>query len=424
MKITLVQPRYFNIWEALGLAYIGAYLKKHSPVPVELEFYQGYFDSDDVILERAADSDIVGFSCTSPVWDAGLALARALKARNPGLRTVFGGWHPSAVPEDCIAEDGVDHVIVGEGELAFVDLVSGARERVLQGSPLPSLDEICPDRELIKTHRTIDLCEQMTGQRITAFQSCRVCQNSCTFCAERTITGRFNRKTNPIRERDPGHLIDEIMETHARYRLDHFKFVDATWNTSPEKVIAFCEEKRRRGLKLSWEANIHATYCTKPMLEAMKGAGCRQINVGCESGSQSILNDMKKGLKLEQIENVFAWARDVGIERRAFFLIGMPNESEEDMHKTEALVERIQPEVFGVTIICPYPGCDLYNSETMRDYDWSKTDEYSNPYWRTKYLTNAELHQWQERLTTRFSHSLAWHNRVLQQQQSEDGARS
>jgi radical SAM superfamily enzyme YgiQ (UPF0313 family) len=146
------------------------------------------------------------------------------------------------------------------------------------------------------------------------------------------------------------------------------------------------------------------------------------MNVGCESGSQRILNDMHKGLQVEKIRQTFEWARQVGIERRAYFLLGMPNETPEDVRKTEELVEEIQPEVFGITILSPYPGTDHYNPATMRDYDWTLCDEYSNPYWSTAHFSNAELHAVQARLTEKFSKQLAWHNRVLRESTESIGS--
>jgi radical SAM superfamily enzyme YgiQ (UPF0313 family) len=418
MKITFVQPRYFNIWEALGPAYIAAYLRSRHRGPLTLKFFQGYFDSDETIVQDAATSDIVAFSCTSPVFARAVRLARAVKEIRPEVRTVFGGFHPSAVPEDCLEQEGVDQVVVGEGEEAFFRIVSGENASIVRGERLLSLDEITPDRELIQNQRTIDLCEKIAGMRITSFQSARVCPFRCAFCSERIVTGVFNRKTNPIRERDARHLLDEIDWTARKYRLDYFKFSDATWNTSVEsnrKVTAFCEEKIRRNLRLPWEANVHAAFVTKEMLKIMKTAGCRMINVGCESGSQKILNDMHKSVTVEKIREVFRWAREIGLERRAFFLIGMPNETREDVLLTEKLIEELDPEVFGLTILCPYPGSDLYDPQKMRGYDWSLTDEYANPYWETEHFTNAELKNLQRRLTEKFRTKLAWHHTVMRE---------
>ncbi len=416
MKATIIQPRYFNIWEAIGLGYIGAYARKYFPGPLELDFFQGYFDSDDSIIETASTSDIVAFSCTSPTYGHALSLAKEIKKHNPNARTVFGGFHPSAVPEDCIAEEVVDQVIVGEGEKAFLESLKGNATPILLGERFDELSSVFPDRDFIKNNRTVDLCQQQTGMRITSFQSVRGCPFKCAFCAERVVTGNYDRKANPLRIRNAEHLLDEIELVADKYRLDSFKFADATWNTSIEsfhKIISFCESKIKRNFKLPWEANIHASFATREMLEIMKAADCQMINVGCESGSQKILNQMKKGLSVEKIRDVFHWGRELGLLRRGFFLIGMPDETLEDIRLTEKLVEDIEPDVFGVTILCPYPGSDLYDKNTMKNFDWSVADEYSNPYWSTKYLSNEELKKCQKRLLSKFSKNLAWHHKII-----------
>jgi len=415
MKVTLIQPRYFNIWEALGLGYIGAYVAAHAPRPLTLDFFQGFFDSDETIVRGAADSDIVGFSCTSPAFAHGARLARQIKAINPGAWTVFGGFHPSAVPEDCLETPGVDQVICGEGERGLLDTVLGNRERLVKSSPVDDVNALpFPDRELIRNERDIDLAHRYTGKRMTSFQSCRVCPLRCVFCAERIVTGVFSRTANPVRVVTPGRLLDEIESVARRYRLDHFKFVDATWNTSVEKVIAFCQEKVARGFTLPWEANVHAAFTSREMFRWMKEANCVQINVGCESGSPKVLRDMKKGISVEKITQVFEWGREFGIERRGYFILGLPTETEDDIRLTEQLVEHIDPDVFGVTIVCPYPGTDLYDPQRHHHTDWSRTDEYSNDFWSTGHLSNAELKRWQKRLTEKFRDRLAWHHTVME----------
>jgi anaerobic magnesium-protoporphyrin IX monomethyl ester cyclase len=164
---------------------------------------------------------------------------------------------------------------------------------------------------------------------------------------------------------------------------------------------------------LPWEANIHAAFTTEEMFYAMKASGCNQINVGCESGSPKILKDVRKGLKIDQLIRVFEWARKAKIERRGYFLLGMPNETEEDIRLTEKLVETVQPDVFGITILCPYPGSNMYDPKTMKNWDWTFADEYSNPYWSNSHFSNQQLKTWQKYLMNKFSDSLAWHNKII-----------
>ncbi len=410
MKTVLVQSKYFNIWEALGCGYLGAVARKHCK-DLNLQFFQSYFDADKEIIESCKNADVVGFSCTSPAYRHALGLAKAIKTLNRSAYIVFGGWHPSSMPE-IINEDAIDCVVVGEGDFVFSEILNGRRESVINAASVENFDLLpFPDRELIKNYREINLAQKITGIRMTSFQSVRGCPRSCVFCAEHSVSGKFNR-SNGLRVRSPENIISEINAVRDKYGLEYFKFVDPTWNISEDKVLAFCQEKLHTGNNLPWECNLHAALATKNMLKAMKEAGCCQINIGCESGSPKILQDMRKGLTVEQIKNVFLWAKGVGLKRRSFFLLGMPNETEEDIRMTEKLAEEIDPDVFGVTILCPYPGSELFNKE-FSDIDWAATDEYKNDFWRTKALTNADLKYWQNYLVQKFQEKSCWHNKEV-----------
>ncbi len=411
MKVTLIQPYYFNIWESIGLGYIAAYCKKKYPGELEFDFYQSYFDKDEDVVLRASTSDIVAFSCTSPTFKHGLRLAGQIKRKNSRVKIVFGGNHVSALKE--FIQEPIDQIVVGEGEQAFLEILEGNSDKIVEGKPLDFSQLPWPDRDLIKNGRTIALCYQMTGQRITSFQANRVCPFHCSYCAEKAITGIHHSKSNPIRSRDVNDLLDEIESVTKKYKLDAFKFVDATFDTSAKYVISFCREKIRRNNHTKWECMIHASLADKEMFPWLKEAGCMQINVGCESGSQRVLSAMKKGVTPEKIKNVFDWAKDNGIKRRAFFIIGMPEETEEDLLMTEKFAENLMPDVFGATILCPYPGSDLYNHDTMSLIEWDKTDEYSNDFWSTKHFSNLQLKEWQKRLTDKFKNNLAWHQKTI-----------
>jgi len=413
MKIVLIQARFFNIWEALGLGYIGALAKQHLSTQDRIEFYQGYFDSDETIVAACRDAGVVGFSCTSPTFAHAQALARQIKSINPKAYCVFGGWHPSAMP-DISGQEGIDCVIIGEGDYAFSEVLQGRRESIICAAPVPDLNTLpFPDRELIKNHREIALAQKITGRRITSFQSIRGCPRNCAFCGEHAVSGKLTRH-NPVRVRNPQHLMEEISRVTREYALDYFKFVDPTWNVSEEHVLSFCQEKLRVGNRLKWECNLHAATVTETMLSAMKQAGCCQINIGCESGSPRILRDMHKGITVDQVRQIFKWGRDIGLERRGYFLLGMPNETVEDIRLTEALIDDIQPDVVGITILCPYPGSSLY-AKYMKDktVDWSTTDEYTNDFWSTATLSNAELKHWQAYLVSKYKRKAAWHNKAL-----------
>lgn len=409
MKLTLVQPYYFNIWEALGIGYLGAYCKNQIS-DIDINFFQAYFDSDDMIVDGCKSSDYVGFSCTSPTFQHGIKLAKRIKEVNPSCKIIFGGNHVSGIP-DHIDEKCIDHIVVGEGEKALVKILSKEEtDRVVYGYgwELEFYQLPWPDRDLIKNDRTIDLCEKVAGIRSTSFLAHRGCPFRCKYCGEKTISGIRKVRTRSIFD-----ILDEIEFVSKKYQLNFFKFADATFDVSASWVIDFCEQKIRRGIDLPWECMVHANCATEEMIVSLKRANCHQINVGCESGSNRILKKMNKGVTREKIIQVFDWAKQNHLERRSFFILGFPDENYTDIDETSSLISRIAPEVFGATILCPYPGCDLYDHTKFKDVDWSKTDEYSNDFWNTYVFSNSQLKSIQSDLANKYSKELNWHQKQL-----------
>jgi len=404
MKVSFISPFYENIWESLGIAYIASYLKQSNPL-INIQFLHGNFDKD--IVKKCINSDIVAFSCTTPTFDNGLKLATEIKEINPSVHVIAGGWHVTAIREN--RWDVIDSIIIGEGEWAFNEIVNnGNRDKVIFGKFLKFNQLYWPDRKIIKQEATLDLCESICGERIASFQSRRGCPMNCKMCSESCMTGGTK-----VRVRDPLDLLYEIQYVDKIYNITKFKFLDPTWCYPKKAVYDFCELKIKSGMKLKWEGMVHAGFIDKDMLKIMKESGCDQINVGVESGSQLILNSINKGVTVEKIKKVFKWGHELGINMRAFFILGTPEESYETISDTEKLAEEINPDVFGMTLLCPYPGSSYYDDEKYKDIDWSRADEYSNDFWETKNFTNSELKQIQKKFKEKFIDKLNWHQKII-----------
>jgi radical SAM superfamily enzyme YgiQ (UPF0313 family) len=160
--------------------------------------------------------------------------------------------------------------------------------------------------------------------------------------------------------------------------------------------------------------NMHATMCTEEMINLMKQANCYEIAIGVESGSDKILKQIGKGTNRATIRQCVKWAKAAGILVRGYFIIGMPDENDDDLRLTEEFAEELAIDEYGFTILCPYPGTQMYDPATATAIDWANTDEYSNDFWHTLHLTNDELKRWQKHLTEKFKKNLTWHNRVLE----------
>lgn len=413
MKVTLIRPRYFSVWESLACGSIASYLKRYYKGDLDLRFFDGFFDSDEEIISGSVDSHFVGFSCTSPQMKHALYLAEKIKEQNPRVTTVFGGHHPSSLPEETLELPNVDLVVQGEGESGMLAVLNlGKIEGLWRSRVIENLDTIpAPNRKLIRQERTLALTEKNDGERIASVSTSRACPFHCVFC-----TGDHDVFGYKVRRRSVWHVLDEIEHLVKEWHIDFLKFVDSELNSSLSWLQDFCKQKYLRRITTPFGCNIHAALIDKSTLELMKSANCREIWVGVESGSPRILREIQKGITVKMVENVFRWAKEAGIFRRAYFIVGSWNETYNDIQMTENLIDKIDPDYVGFTILCPYPMTQIYEEHKEKLHldkiDWSTMDEYSNPIWFTPMFSNQELHEIQRRLVDKYKDKRVYRHRI------------
>jgi radical SAM superfamily enzyme YgiQ (UPF0313 family) len=417
MKIVFVQPNVGfkgHTWEALGMGYIIAYLRKHYTGDLDIDFYSGFYDTDAQIIQGCRDADIVGFGCTSPQYGHGLNLAKQIKTGDNYI--ILGGIHPSALPDLVLREPCVDAVVIGEGEKAMLKLV----EDVAQGKNISKLrasadyimdldDMPFPDRKTIKNERNIRQAFSDEGVRITSVLSSRGCPFRCSFCCSHVLWGhrvRFRSSTN---------ILDEVEELVRDWNIQFLKFADDTFTANKERIIEFCRLKNERGLKIRFGANAHVNTMDGDMLKYLAESGCRELWYGVESGSPRILKEMHKNTDIKRIKDVFKLTHDYGIKTRAYIVLGMPSETTEDIDMTERLLDEIQPDIVGFTLLAPFPSNEYFEPETMTGWDWSVFDEYGNDWVKTGTISNRELKDIQQRLVDKYQDIAAFRQKQKKQ---------
>ena len=414
MKIVLVQPNVGfkgHTWEALGIGYVIAYLRKHYAGNLDIQFLSGFYDEDSQIIDACKDADIIGFGCTSPQYKHGLDLAKQVKTESN--RIVFGGIHPAALPDLLLREDCIDALVVGEGEMAMLQLVEDVGKGVDMSKRIYSVDYVenlddlpFPDRKTIKNERNIQQAFQDEGVRITSVLSSRGCPFRCSFCCSHVL---WQRKT---RFRSPSNIMDEIEQLITEWDIQFLKLADDTFTIDKSRVIEFCKLKIRRGVEIPYGANAHVNTIDGELLGYLAESGCQELWYGIESGSPRILKEMHKNTDVNKIKTVFKLTREYGIKTRAYFLLGMPGETLEDIEMTERLCDEIHPDIVGFTLLSPFPINEYFEYETMAEWDWSLFDEYSNNWVHTQTLTNQELKDIQQRLVAKYQHIAAFRQRV------------
>jgi radical SAM superfamily enzyme YgiQ (UPF0313 family) len=334
---------------------------------------------------EAEAPDLVCMDSSSTSLDQDLELSRSLRA-SLGVPVAMLGSQVTYTPGEIFDGDNVDCVVRGEPELTVRELA----RRVAAGEALAGVEGISwrkeggeivhePERGKISdldalpipARHLLDNSAYMfpgLDGPVTTVKSSRGCPLDCSFCGYTLAQGlRF-------RFRSPEHVVSELVDLHRNHGLRHVVFRDPIFSTRKDRVLAICEGIQREGLDLEWQAETAVKVLDRESLEAMAAAGCKHVSLGVESGNAEI---QKKhcGNKLkshEQAVQVFRDCRDVGIETRAFCMIGFPEETPQMVEETFELVERCDPDQVQFCAVTAYPGTPLFEMlKGERDLDYA-----------------------------------------------------
>jgi anaerobic magnesium-protoporphyrin IX monomethyl ester cyclase len=389
MKVALVSPpsekgKYEHMKLSvpkMGVGYLAAMLEAND---VECSIIDATFERltlDDVSLRlEEGKFDVVGISAmTSGIHSAGL-VAREAKDKLPWCTTVIGGAHAIALPESTMTEfEFFDVLVKGEGEHTLLDLVRAIDENTsmdnVKGIVFRKNGQLCstPDREWINNLDELPFpAWHKYPRRKTIYHvlASRGCPHKCSFC--QTILGRR------VRRRSPGNVIDEIQWLSEEFGADYFEFLDETFTASRVRADQLLDMMIERGLnrKMNWHAQTRVDRVDKELFEKLKKAGCGQIEFGVESGNRKILDSIKKGITLEQVENAVLLARQAGLKVGCSFILGHPNETKETLQDTVDFAAKLNPDVISMGIMIPLPGTEVYRMATAGEgnYIFKPTD--------------------------------------------------
>lgn len=424
MKVLLVNPAPpanplsgLEKLPPLGLGYLAAVLENEG---VDVKIIDNYLLEKPTSFIRSYVSNykpnIVGITCTTATLQTALQTARAVKQTSPSTPVVCGGPHPTLFPEQMLKNKEIDVVVLGEGEYVFKELVSRSCE-IEKISDVPSvayrnkkgeivsnprvsliknLDDLpFPARHLLPMKDYPNCAEFIGTKPVFSVNTSRGCPFGCVFCSVRIIWGRSYRSFSPTR------IVDEIELLIEKYKAKGIYFREDNFTANPKRVTGICDELKRRDIDIEWICESRVDLVSHELLEQMRKAGCHAMWFGVESGSQRVLDLLRKGITIEQTRKAFDLCKKTGIRAGASLMLGVPGEKVGEMYQTLDLADQIDPDWCWFNIYLGIPGSELYE-KIINEKLYERIDENGFAWIKTENFNYSEIRKIRKNLIVKF----------------------
>ena len=385
--------------EPLTLEYLQSALEM---IGVSSKIYYDKIDEDKLFQDLFYISiTAVCFSVYTYQYPYCLGLAKKIKTVFRELNKeapviIFGGYHPSAVPEKVIEEVYVDIVIKGEGEYVLqevvnkimqkesVSSVNGIWYKDSQGIPfktknrerIEDIDQLpLPKRyyEYMSKSKNFQIVYPPSSQQKSIAQMIysRGCPHSCIFCSSNNMWGKktFWRK--------PEIVLDEIELLHNEYGTNAVCFHDLTFNLDKNRVLEICHEFIKRNLPVHWFGLFRLDNLDNDILLALKEAKCSKLTIGFESDN-IVSDNLKNNFSLSKNDYLESlnYADKIGLLIRALLIIGFPNDTEKKIRNYNNFLRSVPIDEIRITFITPFPGTKIWDDYLQNylptDFDLSE----------------------------------------------------
>lgn len=373
------------------------------------------------IIEEYAP-DMVGVSClVSAKYNDAKNICSITKRVDPDCVTVMGGAHPTLMAKDVLKNADLDYVVLGEGDYSFLELIryiegklaiseldgvamkEGGRIRIIPKTRyIKDLDDIpFPARHLLKIedYWKVNLPHgEATRVPWSTIMTSRGCPASCIYCAVQLVWGK------KYRARSAENVLAEIDLLINRYGIKELLIEDDNFTFDKKRTEKILDGIIDRGWDITWTtpSGIAIFALDANLLRKIKRSGCTSITLAIESGSQRVLNEVvKKPLQLKKVEEIAREAKKVGLKTKAFFMLGIPGETKEEMRQTLELARRLKLDWSCFSITTPLPGTALYDICKTNNYIEGDIDpvnvEYTTARIKTREFDDKYVNElWEE----------------------------
>jgi radical SAM superfamily enzyme YgiQ (UPF0313 family) len=395
----------------LGMCYIASYISQNSDAETRLVDCS-ILNLDDTAIRneiRRCDPKILGVSTSTYTYKNALNTAKIAKELNPGITTVLGGPHSSILDTETLRNEQVDIVVRQEAEKTMVDLVNLL---VLGKGDISSVSGITyrksgsiqrnPDRPLIEDLDILPfparylLPLKMYKVPATIVTS-RGCPSKCIFCAAEALSG------GRYRARSPANVVEETKQMYAEMKPQFLFIADDTFTIFHDRTRQICKGYKDLGVR--WVCESRANTINQGIVREMADSGCFMIQFGVESGSQKILDSMKKGISIDQVRKAVSWCIESKVQPVCSFMVPHPEDTMDSLQQTETFMNELKKlgvQIF-VSLTTPFPGTYLYHNAEKLGVEFVSHDtndfNLATPVIRTRHLSIAQIEDVFEQLS-------------------------
>ncbi|HEX8683967.1 MAG TPA: radical SAM protein [Ardenticatenaceae bacterium] len=358
----------------LGILYLSAHLKARG---FDAQVWDSTFRSGEAFREFLARErpPVVGIYTNMMTRRNVLKMIRACKEN--GALVVLGGPEPANYAEEYLTR-GADVVVIGEGELTLEELlphlarfraaklgpIQGIAYRddedgkVVQTAPRPYIADLdaqpFPDRAAISIPDYIKVWRENHGQGAVSLITARGCAYKCTWCSH-AVYGYTHRR------RSPQNVVAEVEQILETYQPDLLWYADDVFTVHHRWLDSYADELKRRGIRIPFETISREDRLNEQVVRMLAEMGCYRIWVGAESGSQRILDAMKRRTDAKRVTEVVHLLQRYGIDAGMFIMLGYDGEELSDLQDTVDILKEASPNVFLTTVAYPIKNTPYYH---------------------------------------------------------------
>lgn len=390
----------------LGLLYIAA-VTRNAGYEVNITDLRG-LKGKDPIEQINLESDIYGYTATTPEFNFVSNLAKKIQSlTSHSVINALGGVHATALPKEIGTE--FDKVFIGESELSFLEFLQDLKEsknlnkRFYQSKRINNLDTIpFPARDILPYDSVYSKnAFTVGGDYAATVITSRGCLSDCSFCGSKNMWGRH------VKFRSPDNVIQELEQIIQKDNIKYFKFYDDTMVLKKSRLHELC--KKIKSLNIYWKAATRVNCTDIDSLSIMQDSGCKELAIGVESLDQDVLDFNHKGITVEQSYQAMRNIKEVGLESRLYFIIGLPGEKPGYSERLKIFLDKTNPDAVDLSTFVPLPGSEIFKNPS----NWGigiKSDEYN------KYIFTVGLKKEDSRKLT-FEHNVMTEEQIIEERE-------